>query len=175
VWHSLAPIGGSEELIDLGVGSRYLIDGPRSSDPTAFLDVGSWWCSLHQSHLLLLCQVLQLYREQCKLGDRHHAVLFAPVQDVLLPQLVCIPSNVVAPRQLVTLLDVVKCEQPIVTMAHVTHAKVNAGAVACGANHQVHHRSGDVDLFTSCYWSFVGPTIAVFSFIISGLRHSIVC
>jgi hypothetical protein len=60
------------------------------------------------------------------------------------------------------------------TMAHVTHAKVNAGAVASGGNHQVHHRYGEIDLFTSCHWSFVGQTIAVFSFIISELRNIIV-
>jgi hypothetical protein len=38
---------------------------------------------------------------------------------------------------LITLQDVVDGEQRIVSVAHVVHAKVDAGLVGCGPYHQV--------------------------------------
>jgi hypothetical protein len=52
---------------------------------------------------------------------------------MLLSQFVRESADVVAPRYLITLLDVVEGEQSVVAVAHVIHAEMYAGAVGGGA------------------------------------------
>ena len=68
---------------------------------------------------------------------------------MLLSQFVRESADVVAPRYLITLLDVVEREQSIVAVAHVVGAEVDAGAVACRADHQLQHHFWDVELLSS--------------------------
>jgi hypothetical protein len=130
-WSTITARG--EEFVDLGIG----LGNPRCSrwspNLSFFLDVGAWWCCLHQSHLFLLRQILQLYRQQSKLSDSHETVFLAPVQYMLLSQFVRESANVVATRYLITLLDVVEGEQSVVAVAHVIHAEMYAGAVGGSA------------------------------------------
>jgi hypothetical protein len=51
------------------------------------------------------------------------------------------------PRYLIALLNMLEREQFAVAVAHVTHAKVNAGAVRSGTYHQSFHRLWHPDLF----------------------------
>jgi hypothetical protein len=76
---------------------------------------------------------------------------------VLLLQPVRKLPDVITPRYLVALLDVLEGEQLAVTMAHVTHAEVDAGAVSSGAQHQTLHGLGHPDLLD--VWHFCGPRI----------------
>jgi hypothetical protein len=65
---------------------------------------------------------------------------------VLLLQPVRELPDVITPRYLVALLNVLEGEQFAVTVAHVTHAEVDAGAVGGGAQHQTLHGLGHPDL-----------------------------
>ena len=75
----------AEESTDLCVCFCYLVDVLRSSNLATFLNICTRWLSLNKCQLLLVSQVLHLDRQHCKLGDRHEAFFFVPVQDVLLP------------------------------------------------------------------------------------------
>ena len=66
---------------------------------------------------------------------------------MLFSQFVGILADVVAARDQLTLLDVVKSEQLVVAVAPVVHTKVDAGLVRRGAHHQVHHQLGHIDSF----------------------------
>ena len=92
---------------------------------------------MNQCHLLLLRQVLQLYRQQCKVSDGDHPCFLVPVQYVLLLQSVCVFSYSPTSGQLVTLLNVIEREETVVAVAHVVGAEVDAGAVACRTDHQL--------------------------------------
>ena len=63
LWQSLVVLIRGEELTDLRVLLSYLVHGFRSSNLASLLDVGAWWLCLYQGHLLLLRQVLHLYRQ----------------------------------------------------------------------------------------------------------------
>jgi hypothetical protein len=63
LWQSLVVTCRGEELTDLRVLLSYLVHGFRSSNLASLLDVGAWWLCLYQGHLLLLRQVLHLYRQ----------------------------------------------------------------------------------------------------------------
>ena len=63
LWQSLVVACRGEELTDLRVLLSYLVHGFRSSNLASLLDVGAWWLCLYQGHLLLLRQVLHLYRQ----------------------------------------------------------------------------------------------------------------
>jgi hypothetical protein len=65
---------------------------------------------------------------------------------VLLLQPVCVLPDVVTTRYLIALLNVLEREQFVVAVAHVTHAKVNAGAVRSRTYHQSLHRLWHPDL-----------------------------
>ena len=54
---------------------------------------------------------------------------------MLLSQFVGILADVVAARDKLTLLDVVKGEQVVMAVTPVIHTKVDAGLVRCGAHH----------------------------------------
>ena len=146
---SLAPVDGGEEHIDLGVGPGDLLSIGRSADLATLLHVRTRGCSLHQCHLPLLCQVLQLYRQQGEVSDGDHPRLLVPVQYVLLLQPVRVLAYSTTSGQCVALLDVVECEESVVAVAHVVGAEVDAGAVACRTDHQLEHRLWDVELLSS--------------------------
>ena len=57
----------------------------------------------------------------------------APLKYMLLPQPVSESAYVVAARYQLTLFDMVKGEQLVVSVTHVVHAKVDAGLVCGGA------------------------------------------
>ena len=63
LWQSLVVACRGEELTDLRVLLSYLVHGFRSSNLASLLDVAAWWLCLYQGHLLLLRQVLHLYRQ----------------------------------------------------------------------------------------------------------------
>ena len=56
---------------------------------------------------------------------------------MLLSQLISILANIVTSIEQFTLLDMVDGEQLVVAMAHVVHAKVDAGLVGRRPYHQV--------------------------------------
>ena len=64
---------------------------------------------------------------------------------MLLPQPVSVPAYVVAASEQLALLDMIKGEQLVVSVTHVVHAKVDAGLICSGADHEVHHRFRYVD------------------------------
>ena len=74
---------------------------------------------------------------------------------MLLPQPVGESAYVVAACEQLALLDVVKGEQLIVSVAHVIHAKVDAGLIRSGAYHEVHHRFWYVDALLELSWSVI--------------------
>jgi hypothetical protein len=84
---------------------------------------------------------------------------------VLILQPVCEPPDVVAARDLVALLNMLEREEFTVTMAHVAHSKVYAGAVGGGAQHQALHGLGDPDLLHVGHlclsWLAVATTVIV--------------
>ena len=41
----------------------------------------------------------------------------------------------------------IECEEPVVLVAHVVHAKVHRRAVGGGGEHHVNHHARDIDLF----------------------------
>jgi hypothetical protein len=61
---------------------------------------------------------------------------------MLLLQPVCVLPDVVTTRYLIALLDMFEREQLVVSVAHVTHSKVNASTVGSGAQHQIFHGLG---------------------------------
>jgi len=63
LWQPLVVACRGEELTDLCVLLSYLVHGFRSSNLASLLDVAAWWLCLYQGHLLLLRQVLHLYRQ----------------------------------------------------------------------------------------------------------------
>jgi hypothetical protein len=97
-WRCLTVTSRSEELIYFCVGPGYPLSvlwASRFFLPSP--DICRRWLCLDQCHLLLFGQVLHLYRQQGKLGHRHEALLRLPLQNVLLPQSVGVPPNVVTP------------------------------------------------------------------------------
>ena len=138
-----------EELVDLGVGLGDLLCVGRPSDLASFPDVRTWWRRLHQCHLLRLSQVLQLYRQQCKVSDGDHPCFLVPVQYVLLLQPIRMLAYSTTSGECITLLNVIKREQSIVAVAHVVGAEVDAGAVACRADHQLQHCFRGIELLSS--------------------------
>ena len=58
----------------------------------------------------------------------------------------------------------VECEEPVVLVAHVVHAKVHRRAVRGGGEHHVDHHARDIDLLLPRQWLPLGwltPVIAV--------------
>jgi len=74
---------------------------------------------------------------------------------MLLPQPVSVPAYVIAARYQLTLFDMVKGEQLVVSVSHVVHAKVDAGLVRGGAYHEVHHSFRHVDALLELFWSVI--------------------
>jgi hypothetical protein len=73
--------------------------------------------------------------QQRKLCDRCKAVVLAPFRYMLILQPVRELPYVIAARDLVTLLNMLEREEFAVTMTHVAHSKVYAGAICGGAQH----------------------------------------
>ncbi len=74
---------------------------------------------------------------------------------MLLPQPIGESAYVVAACEQLALLDMVKGEQLVVSVAHVVHAKVDAGLVCSGADHEVHHRFRHVDALLELFRSVI--------------------
>ena len=64
-------------------------------------------------------------------------------------KLVRILSYPFTPDESIASLYVIECEYQFVLLAHVTHSKVNGGAVPCRCKHGLCHDSGDVQSYLS--------------------------
>jgi hypothetical protein len=71
------------------------------------------------------------------------------------------PSDVRAPRDLVTLLNVVQGEQFVVAMAQVIRPEVDAGAIGSGAQHQVLHSLGHPDLLIPWHGGCIVSSVVI--------------
>ena len=143
---------GHIEFVDLGVGLGNLLLVAGSTSPSASLNVSLGRLRLYEYRLLLCSKILHLQSEQCKRCNSLESVVPAPVQNVMLLQLVRLPSDASHPSQGITLLYVVQCEESVVLSATVAEAEVNRRAITCGAEHRVHHDLGHVDLLPPWGW-----------------------
>jgi hypothetical protein len=112
-----------EELVYCCVGFRYLLRFLGPSRLSASLDVDSW-SSRNQSGFFVFLQVLHL---DCQIREQGNAVvpvLFLPLRNVVVLEHVRIFSDVLAPQEGVTLLDVVQREELVVFPALVVHPKM---------------------------------------------------
>ena len=92
------------------------------------------------------------------------SIFFVPVEYMLVFQFVRIFPDVFAACKSITRLDVVECEEPVVFVTHVVHAKVHRRTVRGSGEHHVDHHARDIDLLLLRQWLPLGwltPVIAV--------------
>ena len=89
---------------------------------------------------------------QCKFNKRVDGVVslpLLPVKNVFFLESECIPLNVLAIAQHVTLPNVFKGVQLVVTEAHVIHSEVDRSTIASCGKHHVCHDLRYVELLSS--------------------------
>ena len=76
-------------------------------------------------------------------------VLLVPVEYVLVLQQVRILADVLTAWKSVTLLDMLECEEALMSLTHVVRPEVYRGTVSGSCVHHVQHDFGHVYLITS--------------------------
>ena len=96
-------------------------------------------------------------------------VILVPVKYMLVFQLVCILSNILAALEGVALLDVIECEEDLVLLAQVVSSVVYRRAVSSRRLHQVKHHSGNIYLVSSWKWLLLSCLVGCISTDSSGV------
>ncbi len=113
-----------EELIYSGVRFRYLLcllGSPRSS---AILDIGIDWLGRYKDSFFPCYQVLHLHSQICVQGYAMQPVFLVPVEYVLVLQQLRIFADVLTAWKSVTFLDVLECEEALMSLTHVVCPEV---------------------------------------------------
>jgi midasin (ATPase involved in ribosome maturation) len=113
-----------EELIYSGVRLRYLLCLLRSPNFLASPDIGIDWLGRHEDSFFACYQVLHLHCQICVQGYAMQPVFLVPVEYVLVLQQVRILADVLTAWKRVTLLDMLECEEALMSLTHVVCPEV---------------------------------------------------